>query len=93
MKMCCHKEKRGGTRRPKKIVNGSVGNPCSFCLTVQSSVQFLTYSVNGTSSLEYTYSLPNKQVYVMVPSEEKIQTAKGYLDMLYRNEYITVTQE
>lgn len=46
MKMCCHKEKRGGTRCPKKIVNGSVGNPCSFCLTVQSSVQFLTYSVN-----------------------------------------------
>ena len=45
--MCCHKEKRGGTRRPKKIVNGSVGNPCSFCLTVQSSVQFLTYSVNA----------------------------------------------
>ena len=46
MRMCCHKEKRGGTRCPKKIVNGSVGNPCSFCLTVQSSVQFLTYSVN-----------------------------------------------
>ena len=57
------------------------------------SWEVLTYSVNGTSSLEYTYSLPNKQVYVMVPSEEKIQTAKGYLDMLYRNEYITVTQE
>ena len=45
--MCCHKEKRGGTRCPKKIVNGSVGNPCSFCLTVQSSAHFLTYSVNG----------------------------------------------
>ena len=55
--------------------------------------EILTYSVNGTSSLEYTYSLPNKPVYVMIPSEEKIQTAKGYLDMLYRNEYVTIEQE
>lgn len=47
MKMCCHKEKRGRVNRPKKIVKGSVGIPCFFCLTVQSSVQFLTYSVNA----------------------------------------------
>ena len=56
------------------------------------SWEILTYSVNGTSSLEYTYSLPNKPVYVMVPDEEKIQTAKGYLDILHRNEYVTIEQ-
>lgn len=54
--------------------------------------EILTYSVNGTSSLEYTYSIPNKPVYVMVPDETTIQTAKGYLDIMHRNEIVTVAQ-
>lgn len=57
------------------------------------SWDILTYSVNGKSSLEYTYSLPNKPVYVMIPNEEKIQTAKSYLDLLHRNEHVTIDEE
>ena len=56
------------------------------------SWEILTYSVNGTSSLEYTYSLPNKQVYVMVPDEAVMKTAKGYLDIMHRNELVTIDQ-
>ena len=35
-----------------------------------------TYSVDGTGSSEYTYSIPNQRAYVMIPDETTISEAK-----------------
>ena len=49
-----------------------------------------TFSVNGKGSSEYTYSIPNYPVYVMIPDDEIVNQAKGYLEQLHNNEIITI---
>ena len=49
-----------------------------------------TYSVNGTGSTEYSFSMPNLASYVMVPDQATVDQAKEYLDLIHKNERITV---
>lgn len=49
-----------------------------------------SFSVNGKGSSEYTYSLPNYATYVMIPDDELVNQAKGYLEQLHNNEIITI---
>jgi len=39
-----------------------------------------TYNVTGTDSYQYTYSYPGRELYVMVPDEKTINTAKEKLN-------------
>ncbi len=52
--------------------------------------EILTYSVDGTHGSDYTYSLPNMIVYVMIPQEETVNKASNYLDLMYDNKKITI---
>lgn len=52
--------------------------------------EVLTYSVDGTHGSGYTYSLPNMIVYVMIPTEETVDKAKNYLDLMHDNNRITI---
>lgn len=52
--------------------------------------EILSYSVDGTHGSGYTYSLPNMIVYVMIPMTETVEKAKGYIDLMYSNQKITI---
>ncbi len=45
-------------------------------LTNKRNWQFSSYTLSGTDSNEYTYSYKNKLLYVMLPNEESVSTAK-----------------
>ena len=45
--------------------------------------QIESYSLNGTDGRERTYSYPSKSLYVMIPDEESVKTAKDKI-----NEYL-----
>lgn len=39
-----------------------------------------TYNVTGSDASSYTYSYPNQKLYVMIPKEETVETAKKKID-------------
>jgi polyisoprenyl-teichoic acid--peptidoglycan teichoic acid transferase len=41
--------------------------------------------MNGTSSMEYTYSYPKQKLYVMVPNDDSITQAKEQINNIYNN--------
>jgi polyisoprenyl-teichoic acid--peptidoglycan teichoic acid transferase len=41
--------------------------------------------MDGTSSMEYTYSYPRQKLYVMIPSEDAISKAKEQISNIYNN--------
>lgn len=43
-------------------------------------------SLDGTDAMEYTYSFPKQQLYVMKPKQESIDSAKEKLSAIYSNE-------
>ncbi len=52
-----------------------------------------TYSVNGSDSMNVTYSGGSEMLYVMVPNQDTVNQAKQYIKDMYDNKKITVTEE
>ncbi len=51
-----------------------------------------TYSVNGTGSNQFTYSMPNRSVYVMIPDQTTVDTAKEYLNLIHEDKEVIITE-
>lgn len=52
----------------------------------------MTYSVNGTGSSEFTYSMPNRSVYVMVPDQATVEKAREYLKLIHEDKPVTIDE-
>ena len=50
------------------------------------------YSVNGTGSSQYTYSMPNRSVYVMIPDQATVDKARTYLDLIHEDKPIEIVE-
>lgn len=48
-----------------------------------------SYAVSGAGSKNYTYSLPNKKQYCMIPDEEKVTKAKSLVQKVMNGETLT----
>lgn len=58
------------------ISTQEIGSLVKMQLNDMSSWDISTYSVNGTGSSEYTYSIPNQRAYVMIPDMNTVNEAK-----------------
>lgn len=65
-----------GSDNISKFAKRQLDNPVSW--TVE------TYSVDGTGSYSRTYSYPNQDLYVMIPDESTVKTAKARLQETLR---------
>lgn len=52
-----------------------------------------TYSVNGSDSMNVTYSGGSEMLYVMVPNQDTVDQAKKYIKDMYEDKKITVTEK
>lgn len=52
-----------------------------------------TYSVNGSDSMNVTYSGGSQMLYVMVPNQDTVDQAKQYIRDMYDNKKITVVEQ
>ena len=43
------------------------------------------YSVDGTGSMEYTYTYRYQKLYVMIPNESTVNEAKNRISNIYNN--------
>lgn len=48
------------------------------------------YSVDGTGESNYSYSMPSKSVYVMVPDQSTVDQAKQYIEAVKNGEYLNI---
>lgn len=51
-----------------------------------------TYSVNGSDSMNVTYSGGSQMLYVMVPNQDTVKQAQQYIKDMYNDKKITVTE-
>ncbi len=58
------------------ISTDDVGSLVKQQLNDMASWDISTYSVDGTGSSEYTYSIPNQRAYVMIPDKNTVNEAK-----------------
>lgn len=58
------------------ISTDEIGSLVKMQLDGMESWDITTYSVDGTGSSEYTYSIPNQRAYVMIPDMDTVNEAK-----------------
>lgn len=61
------------------ISNSTIYDLVRYQLTSGTSWQIDTYSVSGSGSYEPTYSVPSQNLYVMIPNQAQIETAKAMI--------------